>query len=160
MAVVGFVLSIFLFCIKVYEMWRARYQLAADFAWSSDMAAGNLLHIHNLTGRQIVVTYWDVFFAHGPWLERGKETKVSADWDNAVCPIPAYSTLTLTFNNFEYFNADDRVRNGRKLYVTVHAAGKWRRTIRLLPYRTSLVEAIFSRLRLFLSRDKDDAASL
>ncbi len=73
MALVGFVLSTVLFCIEVYEMWRARFQLSDDFASSTDETKGNLLYLHNLTGRQIVVTHWEVFFARVRGC-RGKRT--------------------------------------------------------------------------------------
>ncbi|MFJ3046965.1 hypothetical protein ACIPEN_14130 [Herbaspirillum chlorophenolicum] len=157
----GAVVSTILAVLKWREWCRDRHRIETGFSYAGDEEVGNRVYIRNLSSRQFIITYWEVFAAHGKFWRRGYTPLGFAGlehWDDM--PIAAYSGKVLTFQGEYHFGLSDKFLKGRKVYIAVHLAGMRPETQRLYPMPSERSIGAFCRafafkLRFGRGRDKN-----
>jgi hypothetical protein len=120
----GAVLSTSLAGIKVWEVWRDRFQIEVDYSFTTDAERGNRISIHNLSGRPLILTYWELLYGHNRRAHRKFEHVESGAYDSLACTIAPHTTHDLHFDEERHFAWNSKVLNGRNIYVRLHFAGR------------------------------------
>lgn len=64
----GAILSTILACIKIWEVWRDRFQIDVSYYFSGNESIGNTVRIRNLSMRPCILEYWELLYRSGHWL--------------------------------------------------------------------------------------------
>lgn len=125
LALWGAVLSTALGFLKVWEFWHDRFRIEVVRDFSSDEERGNKITIRNLNSYPVILGYWELLWVSGHWPFRN-EAEISAPEldDLADTRIEAHSPLTLTFSGMDHFDWDAKARQGRRMYIRLHLAGR------------------------------------
>lgn len=130
--------------IKIVERWRALRQIDASVALSSTSKLGNKVYLHNVTDRPIIITHWRIYMASGLRHQRDvKEIDRAESGANRITIAPLSSHVLFFFDE-NHFNGSAEFLDGRRLYIEICIAGKWTRTLSLLPCKDPLLD-FFSR---------------
>jgi hypothetical protein len=120
----GAILSTVLGSVKLWELWRDRFRLDLSYNFTGSEDVGNDILIRNLTGRPLILTYWEVMYGSGQWLRRKYETVAYPDHDDGDTRIDPHSTLTLNFSGEQHFAWGTKMLRGRSVYIRLHIAGR------------------------------------
>lgn len=124
-AVWGAVLSTCLAGIKLGEVWRDRHRIDIGFSFSTDESQGNTISIRNVSGRPLILSYWELIYGTGHWPFRKFSAFQWPDHDEMTdLKIDAYSTHTLTFADADHFDWQKSSLKERRLYIRLHFAGR------------------------------------
>ncbi len=122
-------LSTLLAFVKLWEIWRDRFQIDINGSFTNQLGAKNKIHIRNLSGKPIILTYWEIFFRYRFWSFK-KDDYITSPEDNAFdMNINSYSSKTLNLMESDYFNWDQK---GKHIYIKLHIAGRRPITKRVL----------------------------
>ncbi len=117
-------LSTLLAVVKLWEIWRDRFQIEVGYNLTGSPEIGNDLFIRNLTTRPAILCYWELLFCSGLWPFR-KYSEISSPGPDAYdLRIDAHSSVTLGFSGCEHFGWSEKALNGRKIYIRLHFAGR------------------------------------
>jgi hypothetical protein len=132
LAVWGAVLSTTLAVVKLWELWRDGFRIELGYRFAGLPDIGNTISIHNLSGRPLTLTYWELLDGSGrwPWRRFGPFESAGGDWSSTK--IEAHSTCELSFVEERYFNWNGQGHNGHKLYIKLWFAGRRRPVLRLV----------------------------
>ncbi|MFZ3084944.1 hypothetical protein [Rhodoferax ferrireducens] len=130
----GALLSTVLAVIKIMDWWRDRDRLEIDFSSTSDESVGNSIIIRNLYAKPIIITHWELFFAHNRRELRECELIESADFDFHDQTVGANASIVWRFCDAHYFSTSDKVLHGRSIYLKLCIAGRQKVTRKLYPY--------------------------
>lgn len=61
----GAALSTSLVGLKFFEVWRDRSRMQTTFHFTSDPERGNEVTIFNISGRPLLVSYWELVWVKG-----------------------------------------------------------------------------------------------
>ncbi|MDT8843683.1 hypothetical protein [Paraburkholderia fungorum] len=120
----GAALSTVLAFIKLWELWRDRFQLQVGYNFRSIEDPGNEVIIRNLSTRPIVLTYWELLYCAGRFPSRTFEPFRDPGADAEDLQIAPHTSHTLTFAEQDHFNWGVTALNGRAIYVRLHVAGR------------------------------------
>jgi hypothetical protein len=120
----GALLSTSLALIKLWEVWRDRFQIEVTYCLRGEPSLGNDILIRNLTNRPLILAHWELFYRIGKWPRNEYESLHMADMDDGDQRIDAYSTLKLHFANENYFSWNNKALDGRSIYIHLHVAGR------------------------------------
>lgn len=120
----GACLSTVLAGVKLWELWRDRFQLDVSFNFRSVPELGNDIFIRNLSGRPLILTFWEVVYCSGRWPRRTFDPLEFADPNNGDCKVDPHGTHTLHFADANYFHWGHIALNGRSIFVRLHVAGR------------------------------------
>ena len=102
----------------------------------TQLRQGKTITIRNVSGRPLILSYWELQYGRGWWPFRRFETFQWPEPDDVTdCTIDAYSSHMLAFANAEHFEWGVATLRGRSLHIRLHFAG--RRPTTLLVYRSS-----------------------
>jgi hypothetical protein len=127
-------LSTLLAGIKIWEIWRDRFQLDVSHNLTSSESIGNTIFIRNLSGRPVILGYWELLYCSGHWPNRKFQAFEQPEHDAGDNRIEPYSTSELHFADEHHFDWGHRSLNGRRIYIRLHIAG--RRPVLRLVYPT------------------------
>jgi hypothetical protein len=117
-------LSTLLAVVKLWEIWRDRFQIDLGCNLTGDPEIGNEIFIRNLTGRPAILCYWELLYCSGSWPCR-KYSGISSPGPDAYdLRVDAHSSTTLGFSETDYFEWSEKALNGRKIYIRLHFAGQ------------------------------------
>lgn len=117
-------LSTLLAVVKLAELWRDRFRVEVSYAFNSLPEDGNRVMIRNLTGRPLILTYWELQYGTGAWPRRKYEPLQSPDHDHGDVRIDPHSTRTLTFAYGDHFDWGVKALRGRSIWVRLYIAGR------------------------------------
>lgn len=117
-------LSTLLAIIKVWEIWRDRFQLDVSYNFRSDGSIGNEVLIRNLAARPFILSYWELLYCSGRWPRRKFEPIEYRDHDAGDSRIEPHTTHTLLFADERHFSWGHKMLKGRKIYIRIHIAGR------------------------------------
>lgn len=134
LAIWGACLSTLLALIKIWEIWssRSRIEIGYNFTGSPDI--GNEIIIRNLSGRPLIITFWELLFCERQgltWTDYKNENPAEDTCD--IC-IAAHSSKNLHFRGFYHFAWGHKALGGKRLYLRLHIAGK-RKPLKILVYK-------------------------
>lgn len=138
-------MSAILVLIKIVDRWRALRQIDASVALSSTSKLGNKVYLHNVTDRPIIITHWRIYMASGLRRQRDVKEIDGAERDSHRITIAPHSSHVLFFSDENHFNGSSEFLEGRRLYIEISIAGKWRRTLSLLPCNDPLLDLFSGR---------------
>jgi hypothetical protein len=127
----GAILSTLLGAIKLWEIWRDRHRIDVAYSFATDESVGNTISIRNLSGRPLILSYWELLHGTGSWPLKKFEGMQCPDHDIVDCKIDAYSTHLLRFCDENHFAWSSKVLKGREIYIRLHFAGR-KPTLRLV----------------------------
>jgi hypothetical protein len=127
----GAVLSTLLALAKLWELWRDRFQVEVSGNFTSNPEIGNEVLVRNLSGRTLILTYWELLYGTGHWPARRLSPLESPDYDEGDRSIEPHSTHTLRFCDDNYFDSGVSALNGRRIFIRLHIAGR-RPVVRLV----------------------------
>lgn len=117
-------LSTLLALIKLFELWRDRFRIEVGYGFTDDPAMGNDILIRNLSGKPIILAYWELFYRPNIWpLEKDCHIKSPEDSAHDIRIEPNSST-TLKFKEMDHFAWGWKVMRGRRIYIRLHVAGR------------------------------------
>jgi hypothetical protein len=119
----GAILSTVLASVKLWEFWRDRFRLDVSYNFTGSEDVGNDILIRNLTGRPLILTYWELMYGTRRW-PRKYETVACPDHDDGDTRIDSHSTLTFNFSGERHFAWGAKVLRGRGVYIRLHIAGR------------------------------------
>ena len=114
-------LSTLLAFIKLREVWLDRFRVDIGYNCSD---IDNKIYIRNLTGRPIIISYWELLYGSGIWPFRKFSTFESPAADASDIKIESHSSKTFTFSGADYFGWSEKALNGRKIYIRLDIAGR------------------------------------
>jgi len=117
-------LSTLLALIKLWELWRDRFQVEVSRNFTSNPEIGNEVLIRNLSGRTFILAYWELLYGTGRWPARRFSPLVSPDYDEGDQSIEPQSTYTLQFRDDRDFDWGVSALNGRRIFIRLHIAGR------------------------------------
>ena len=124
LAIWGACLSSALGGIKLFELWRDRHRIDVSYSFTSDANEGNTVIIRNLSNRQIIVTYWELFAAFDAKGKRDLDMLSYSDFDCGDLPIAANTSHSLNFCEANFFSTSHSFLKGRNIYIKLCIAGK------------------------------------
>ncbi|WP_417427045.1 hypothetical protein [Hoeflea sp.] len=130
----GFILSMSLAIIKVWELWQGRFKVDVSGSFTSAYDIGNTIYIRNLSPYAVILTHWEIYYARRFWPFSQREVAADRDFDAGDTTIEKASSYSLTFANEEYFSTSHKRLNGRSLYVKLHFAGRKPVRRRIYPF--------------------------
>ncbi len=114
-------LSTLLALVKLWELWRDRFRIDVGYGFTED---SNNIHIRNLSGKPIILTYWEVFYRPHLWPIK-KDSCINSPGEYACdIEIKPHSRKTLSFMGEDYFNCGCKAMQGRRIYIKLHVAGR------------------------------------
>ncbi len=117
-------LSTLLAIVKLWELWRERFRLDVAGTFASDASVGNSILIRNLSGRPVILSFWEVLYCSGRWPRRRFECIECADYDSGDRRIEPHSTLELHFAEANHFSWGHKILNGRRIFIRLYVAGR------------------------------------
>ncbi|HGO6129307.1 hypothetical protein KDX04_27155 [Burkholderia cenocepacia] len=129
----GALLSTALAAIKIWELWRDRHRIDIGYSFCSDEEHGNTITIRNVSGRPLILCYWELQVRHGYWPCWRYNTFRTPEPDEVNdYRLEPYSSHPLVFTESEHFDYETVAPSGGPLYLRLHFAG--RRPTRLIAY--------------------------
>jgi len=122
----GAALSTTLAGLKFYEVWRDRSRIQTTYSLS-DPEIGNEVTIINISGRPLLVSYWELTWVSGILWWRKEENPVPLS-EPGFLAIPPHSKHVLAFAEEDWFTWGSRTVSKGRLYLRLHIAGKRRPT--------------------------------
>lgn len=120
----GAVLSTVLAVIKCCELWRDRHRIDIGYSFCSDEQEGNTITIRNVSGRPLILCYWELQLRAGRWPCARYNTFLTPEPDEVSdCRIEPYSSYPLVFADESHFDKDKVAPPGGPLYIRLHFAG-------------------------------------
>lgn len=117
-------LSTLLAVVRLGELWRDRFRVEVGYSFNSLPDEGNRAMIRNLSGRPLILTYWELLYGAGAWPRREFEPSQSPEYDHEDMRIDPHSTRTLKFANGEHFDWGVNALKGRSIWLRRHVAGR------------------------------------
>ncbi|MCE1240492.1 MAG: hypothetical protein LWW83_11270 [Azonexaceae bacterium] len=117
-------LSTLLAIVKLWELWRDRFRLEVGYNFAGNAEVGNTILIRNLSGKPIILSFWEVLYVSGYWPRRKFEDIAYPDHDSGDRRIESHSTLELHFAEQDYFSWGHKALKGRKIFIRLHFAGR------------------------------------
>lgn len=113
----GAILSTLLAGRRVWEVWRDRHRIDIGYSFCSDEGEGNTISIRNVSGRPLILSYWELQYGRGRWPFTRFETFQSPEPEEVSdCKIEPYTSYPLTFTDAEHFDWGSAVLRGRSVY--------------------------------------------
>jgi hypothetical protein len=128
----GAVLSTVLAVMKIYEIWRDRARIDASLM-ISDVDHGNDIRIRNLSGKPIIIEYWEIFAASDAKGKRNYEV-IQVDDFSGDLSIAPYTSVNWNFCDANHFNTTDKYLKGRSIYLKICVVGRKPWTQKLYPF--------------------------
>jgi hypothetical protein len=120
----GAVLSTLLALAKLWELWRDRFQVEVSGNFTGNPEIGNEVLVRNLSGRTLILAYWELLYGTGHWPARRFSPLANPDYDEGDRRIEPHSTHTLRFCDDNYFDWGVSALNGRRIFIRLHIAGR------------------------------------
>ena len=120
----GACLSTVLALVKLWELWRDRFQLEVSYNLRSDPSLGNEIYVRNLSGKPLILTHWELFHRSGRWPRRKLKFFAMADPDVGDTRVEPHTTHTLRFVDANHFSWSHGALNGRHICIQLHVAGR------------------------------------
>jgi hypothetical protein len=120
----GATLSTFLASIRLWEIWRDRFQIDVSYNLTGDETIGNIVRIRNLSSRPCILEYWELLYGSGRWPRRTYEPLVLPDHDEGDTRIEPYGIHELHFTDEQHFDWGYKSLKGRKIYLRISIAGR------------------------------------
>ncbi len=120
----GAFLSTLLAVIKICEIWKDRHRVDVTYSFTTDEERGNTILVRNLSGRPLILTYWELLYGARSWRPREFQPMQWPDHDFGDIKIEAYSTHSLCFVDEHHFSWHDKFLKGRAIYIRLHFAGR------------------------------------
>jgi len=117
-------LSTLLALIKLWELWRNRFQFEVSYNFAGDPEIGNKVLIRNLSSQSFLLTHWELCYCKGYWPFRTFQEIESADHDATDRKVEPQSTLILTFSEATHFDWGTKALNGRRIFIRIWFAGR------------------------------------
>ena len=125
LAVWGAGLSTILAVVKLWEVWSNRFRMNVSHVFTSCPHEGNTVMIRNLSGRPVILEYWELFYGSGIWPFTKTQDIASPGPDAKDRRIESHSSDALIFAGPDHFSWGPDVLKGRKIYIRLHIAGRW-----------------------------------
>lgn len=117
-------LSTLLALVKLWEIWRDRFRIDVGYGFTGDPGMGNEVHIRNLSGTPIILSYWELFYRPHLWPVR-KDSEIHSPLDDAHdLKIDAHSSKTLSFTGMDHFDWGWKAMKGQRICIRLHIAGR------------------------------------
>lgn len=120
----GAVLSTLLALIKIFELWRDRFRIDVGYAFTGDVHQGNDIHIRNLSGKPIILGYWDLFYRDHLWPLKKDSYIASPEAHAHDLKIDPHSSKTFNFSDADFFSWGWKAMKGRRIYIRLYIAGR------------------------------------
>lgn len=120
----GAVLSTALAGIKIWEVWRDRFQIELDYSFTTSSDHGSHISIHNPSARTLILKHCELLYGDQKASQRRLEHADSGDFDDPPRAIAPYATLDLHFDEERHFSWGADFLNGRRIYLRMHFAGR------------------------------------
>lgn len=117
-------LSTLLAIVKLWELWRDRFRLEIGYSFTSEAQIGNTVLIRNLSGKPIILSFWEVLYSGGHWPRRKFEAIAYPNHDSGDRRIEPHSTLELHFAEQDYFSSSHKALKGRRIFIRLHVVGR------------------------------------
>ena len=130
LAIWGAVLSTFLGVLRAREFWKERFRIDIGVMLTGSVELGNTVTIRNLSGKPVIVEYWELVWRSG-WWPRRKESLLDSPGEFARdIQIAPGASQSLQFSGPDYFDWGVCALKGRSIFVSLHIAGRKRRVLR------------------------------
>ncbi len=120
----GAFLSTLLAGAKLWEVWQARFQIDVVANLTGSEEVGNTVSIRNLTGKPVILGYWEILRVSGRWPFRREKCLVSPDEYASDSSIAAHATLPLSFREADHFPWGPVSLQGDRIFIRLHFAGR------------------------------------
>ncbi|SRR5258708_38268472 len=120
----GGVLSTLLALVKLWELWRDRFQVEISFNFTGSQEIGNEILVRNLSSRTFILAHWQLLYGTGRWPARRFTHLASPDYDVGDVRVESHSTHTLRFSDDDYFDWGVDALKGRRIFIRLHIAGR------------------------------------
>ncbi|WP_438462133.1 hypothetical protein [Marinomonas sp. PE14-40] len=117
-------LSTLLAIIKLWELWQSRFRIDIGYGLTSDEYRGNNIYIRNLSGKPMILSYWELFYRHNFWPFLKDSYILSPEEDAFDSKIESYSSKTLNFRGPDHFSWGRESLKRRKIYIRLYVAGR------------------------------------
>lgn len=119
----GALLSTILAAVRLWELWVGRFQVDVSTLFTSSEEMGHRVSVRNLSGKPLILEYWEIVLLSGHWPRRQERTLVSPEADTEDIAIPAHTTLPLLFREEDHFPWGRGLRRDR-IAIRLHFAGR------------------------------------
>ena len=117
-------LSTLLALIKIGELWRDRFRIDIGRNFTSEPGMGNEIYIRNLSGKPIILGFWELFYRPHLWPIKKDSYIDSPEEEAHDLKIDPHSSETLKFYDANYFYWGRKAMRGRRIYIRLHIAGR------------------------------------
>ena len=126
----GAVLSTILAVIKGWEIWKGRSRVEVSYNFTGNDDIGNEVIIRNLGSTPIIITYWELVWLQRDLFHWKQSHSIGPEEIAADIKLAAHSSTKLTFQGQNGFDWSVSALKGRKIFIRLHLAGKFRPTMR------------------------------
>lgn len=120
----GAILSTLLAMVKIFELWRDRFRIDVGYMFTGNIDQGNDIHIRNLSGKPIILGYWELFYRPNFWPLQKDSYIVSPESEACDLKIEPHSSKTFNFSGPDHFSWDSKTMKGRRIYIRLYIAGR------------------------------------
>jgi len=124
------ILSTCLVVLRAWEFWKDRFHINVRAMQTGSSELGNTVWIRNLSGKPVIVEYWELSWRSGRWPRREESLIESPGEFARDIPIAPGDSHSLTFSGPDYFNWGKHAVKGRSIFIALHVAGRSRRVLR------------------------------
>jgi hypothetical protein len=117
-------LSTVLAMIKIGELWRDRFRIDIGCKLTSEPDIGNEIYIRNLSGKPIILGFWELFYRPHMWPIKKDSYIDSPEAEAYDLKIDPHSSETISFHGANYFHCGLKAMKGRRIYIRLHIAGR------------------------------------
>ncbi len=117
-------LSTLLALVKLWELWRDRFRIDIGHNFTSEPDIGNQINIRNLSGKPIILGFWEVFYRPHLWPLKRDSYITSPEADAYDLKIDPHSSETIGFTGMDHFDWGWKAMKGRRIYIRLHIAGR------------------------------------
>lgn len=117
-------LSTLLALIKIGELWRDRFRIDIGRNFTSEPDMGNEIYIRNLSGKPIILGFWELFYRPHFWPIKKDSYIDSPEAEAYDRKIDPHSIKTLRFYDANYFCWGSKAMKGRRIYIRLYIAGR------------------------------------
>lgn len=128
-------LSTLLATVKLWELWRDRFRIEVGYDFTSSPEIGNEIHIRNLAGHPIILSFWELELSSRRWLPRKTDSILFREPGGGDIRVEPHSTHTLRFQEDQHFDWGYKMLKGRRIYIRLHIAGRKSQRILVYPPR-------------------------